>query len=155
MPESGDSVQAMKAGLMEVADMFVVNKADRDGAHALMAELRFAVHLHYASGTTAKDMDWEIPVLAAQAADDVGIAEIWRGPAPPRAARAGGRAREAPPGPAASGAQALLAEELAAEVMARVQADPELSRVTEEVAGGSLDVYSGVAEILAHTLRRP
>ena len=39
--------------------------------------------------------------------------------------------------------------------MARVQADPELSRVTEEVAAGSLDVYSGVAEILAHTLRRP
>ena len=35
------SVQAMKAGLMEVADIFVVNKADRDGAHALMAELRF------------------------------------------------------------------------------------------------------------------
>src|SRR6266436_640047 len=34
VPESGDSVQAMKAGLMEVADIFVVNKADRDGAHA-------------------------------------------------------------------------------------------------------------------------
>ena len=77
VPESGDSVQAMKAGLMEVADLFVVNKADRDGAHALVAELRFAVHLHYASSTTAKDIDWEIPVLAAQAARDVGIAECW------------------------------------------------------------------------------
>ena len=50
VPESGDSIQAMKAGLMEVADIFVVNKADRDGAHALMAELRFSVHLHYTSG---------------------------------------------------------------------------------------------------------
>ena len=49
VPESGDSIQAMKAGLMEVADVFVVNKADRDGAHALMAELRFSVHLHYTS----------------------------------------------------------------------------------------------------------
>jgi LAO/AO transport system kinase len=73
VPESGDSIQAMKAGLMEVADIFVVNKADRDGAHALMAELRFSVHLHYTSGGGTKDVDWEVPVLAAQAANDVGI----------------------------------------------------------------------------------
>src|SRR5262249_48647922 len=43
VPESGDGIQVMKAGLLEVADVFVVNKADRDGAHALMAELRFSV----------------------------------------------------------------------------------------------------------------
>ena len=76
VPESGDSVQAMKAGLMEVADIFVVNKADRDGAHALMAELRFSVHLHYSSSVSPKDIDWEIPVLAAQATNDVGLAEL-------------------------------------------------------------------------------
>src|SRR5262249_60134338 len=46
VPGSGDSIQAMKAGLMEVADIFVVNKADRDGAHARMAELRLTLHLH-------------------------------------------------------------------------------------------------------------
>jgi LAO/AO transport system kinase len=156
VPESGDSVQAMKAGLMEVADLFVVNKADRDGAHALMAELRFAVHLHYASSTTAKDIDWEIPVLAAQAVRDVGIAEVLaqirrhRGLLEQTGAlekRRRSRRR--------AELQAALVEDLAAEVMARVQAEPELSRVTEEVAGGSLDVYSGVAEILAHILRRP
>ncbi len=67
VPESGDSVQAMKAGLMEVADIFVVNKADRDGAHALMAELRFSMHLHYSSSASPKDIDWETPVLATQA----------------------------------------------------------------------------------------
>src|SRR5438034_1500798 len=76
VPESGDSVQAMKAGLMEVADIFVVNKADRDGAHALMAELRFSAHLHYSSSVSAKDIEWEIPVLAAQATNDVGVAEL-------------------------------------------------------------------------------
>src|SRR6059036_240044 len=76
VPESGDSVQAMKAGLMEVADIFVVNKADREGAHALMAELRFSVHLHYSSSASPKDIDWEIPVLAAQATNDVGLAEL-------------------------------------------------------------------------------
>ena len=65
VPESGDSIQAMKAGLMEVADIFVVNKADRDGAHALMADIRFSVHLQYTSGAGPKDVDWETPVLAA------------------------------------------------------------------------------------------
>src|SRR5262245_38661084 len=64
VPESGDSIQAMKAGLMEVADVFVVNKADRDGAHALMAELKFSVHLHYTSSAQPRDVDWEVPVLA-------------------------------------------------------------------------------------------
>jgi LAO/AO transport system kinase len=156
VPESGDSVQTMKAGLMEVADLFVVNKADRDGAHALMAELRFAVHLHYTSTTTAKDIDWEIPVLAAQAARDVGISEVLaqirrhRGlleqtGALEKRRRARRRAE----------LHAALVEDIAAEVMARVQAHPELSRVTEEVAAGGLDVYSGVAEILAHILHRP
>src|SRR5713101_1503752 len=76
VPESGDAVQVMKAGLMEVADLFVVNKADRDGAYALMAELRFSVHLHYTGGGAPKDVDWEVPVLAAKAANDVGIDEL-------------------------------------------------------------------------------
>ncbi len=76
VPESGDAIQTMKAGLMEAADVFVVNKADRAGAPALMAELKFAAHLHYASSTSPKDVDWEIPVLSAQAQTDVGIAEL-------------------------------------------------------------------------------
>lgn len=45
VPESGDSVQAMKAGLMEIADLFVVNKADRPGADRLMRDLTQALHL--------------------------------------------------------------------------------------------------------------
>jgi LAO/AO transport system kinase len=45
VPESGDGVQAMKAGLMEIADIFVVNKADRPGADRLLKELRMAIHL--------------------------------------------------------------------------------------------------------------
>jgi LAO/AO transport system kinase len=76
VPESGDAIQTMKAGLMEAADVFAVNKADRAGAPALMAELKFAAHLHYASSTSPKDIDWEIPVLAAQAQSDVGITEL-------------------------------------------------------------------------------
>src|SRR3989338_9727042 len=73
VPESGDAIQTMKAGLMEAADVFLVNKADRAGAPALMAELKFAAHLHHTSATSPKDIDWEIPVLSAEAQNDVGI----------------------------------------------------------------------------------
>src|SRR5688572_4462464 len=76
VPESGDAIQTMKAGLMEAADVFVVNKADRAGAPALMAELKFAAHLHYASGTSRKDIDWEIPVLSMEAQNNLGVAEL-------------------------------------------------------------------------------
>src|SRR5918993_45373 len=54
VPESGDAIQTMKAGLMEAADVFVVNKADRPGAPALVAELRFNVHLHLSSPAAAR-----------------------------------------------------------------------------------------------------
>src|SRR5438034_465138 len=74
VPESGDAIQTMKAGLMEVADVFVVNKADRAGAPALMAELKFAAHLHASSTASRRDVEWEIPVLSAEAQHDVGVA---------------------------------------------------------------------------------
>src|SRR5579863_2866299 len=66
VPEGGDGVQVMKAGLNEIADLFVVNKADRDGADRIKAELELSVHLRPANG-------WRPPVLLTQAAADLGI----------------------------------------------------------------------------------
>lgn len=66
VPEGGDSIQIMKAGLNEIADIFVVNKADRDGADRVKAELELNVHLRPADG-------WRAPVLLTQAANDRGI----------------------------------------------------------------------------------
>jgi GTPase len=66
VPEGGDGVQVMKAGLNEIADLFVVNKADRDGADRIKAELELSVHLRPAGG-------WRPPVLMTQASADVGI----------------------------------------------------------------------------------
>ena len=156
VPESGDSIQAMKAGLMEVADIFVVNKADREGAHALMAELRFSVHLHYTSGGGPRDADWEVPVLAAQAAYDVGIdvllAEVKRHRSVLEQAGALDKRRQAR---RRAELEALLVEELTAQITARVQRDPALARTLELVTAGTLDPYSAVAQIVAETLRRP
>ncbi len=68
-PESGDGVQAMKAGLLEIADVFVVNKADRPGADALVRELELAVHLDMRPG-------WKAPVFAASARTGVGVNQV-------------------------------------------------------------------------------
>jgi LAO/AO transport system kinase len=156
VPESGDSIQAMKAGLMEVADVFVVNKADRDGAHALMAELRFSVHLHYTSGGAPKDVDWEVPVLAAQAANDVGIDELMGQVKRHRAVlEQAGALETRRQARRRAELEALLVEEFTAQVTERVQTDAALGATIEAVTAGRLDPYSAVARILAQTLRRP
>lgn len=156
VPESGDSVQAMKAGLMEVADIFVVNKADRDGAHSLMAELRFSVHLHSSSSVSAKDIDWEIPVLAAQATNDIGVTELLAEIRRHRsvldqtgALEKRRRARRR------ADLRTLLVEEFAGRVMTSVEADAELAVTMDAVAEGKLDAYTGVERMLARLLRRP
>src|SRR5690348_18352934 len=56
----------MKAGLIAIADLFIVNKADRDGADRIKAELELSVHLRPQTG-------WRPPVLMTQAAADIGI----------------------------------------------------------------------------------
>jgi LAO/AO transport system kinase len=156
VPESGDSVQAMKAGLMEVADIFVVNKADRDGAHALMAELRFSVHLHYSSSVSPKDIDWEIPVLAAQATNDVGLAELLAEVKRHRSAlEQTGALEKRRRARRRADLRTLLIEEFAGRVMPSVEADPELVATMDAVAEGKLDAYTGVERILARLLRQP
>ena len=156
VPESGDSIQAMKAGLMEVADIFVVNKADRDGAHALMAELRFSVHLHYSSNVPAKDIDWEIPVLAAQATNDVGVAELLAEvKRHRRVLEEAGTLEKRRQVRRRVELRTLMVEEFAGRVMAAVERDPELVAVIDAVAGGALDAYSGVERILGRLLRQP
>jgi len=99
VPESGDGIQAMKAGLMEIADIFVVNKADRPGADRLVRELSLALQLR--SGEALRDVPahhgvdlkrlgagngeaaageerggWEIPVLRTTANSEEGVEEL-------------------------------------------------------------------------------
>jgi LAO/AO transport system kinase len=96
VPESGDAIQAMKAGLMEIADIFVVNKADRPGADRLVKEIRQALHLR--AGSALKDVpahhgvdlgavmkkertmspepeeaEWTVPVLSTVAQNGTGV----------------------------------------------------------------------------------
>ena len=70
VPESGDSIQAMKAGLMEIGEIFVVNKADRDGADMTVEEIKSMLVLKDQS------LGWMPPVLRSVATTGEGIADI-------------------------------------------------------------------------------
>jgi LAO/AO transport system kinase len=69
-PGLGDAVQMAKAGILEVADTFVVNKGDREGAGEVVRELRQMLHLGVAR-------DWEPPVLVTTATERGGVEELW------------------------------------------------------------------------------
>ena len=69
VPEAGDEVQTLKAGIMEIADIFVVNKADRDKAETLYRNLKTLVH-------ERADQNAEISVIKTVATSDAGIPEL-------------------------------------------------------------------------------
>lgn len=69
VPESGDSVQTMKAGLIEIADIFCINKADRPGADQLGSDLEQAIMLQ----SQSRSADWTPPVIKTQALTDGNI----------------------------------------------------------------------------------
>jgi LAO/AO transport system kinase len=148
VPESGDAIQTMKAGLMEAADVFAVNKADRTGAPALMAELKFAAHLHYASSTTRKDVDWEIPVLSLEAQSDVGVAELLAEIRRHRAAlEASGALAARRRARLRDELEHLLVEEFR-QRMARGLGAGELKAMFDAVASGAMDPYSAAAAMM-------
>jgi LAO/AO transport system kinase len=76
-PGAGDGVQAMKAGLLEVADVLVVNKNDLPGAERLQGDLEEAVHLRaFGRGTGASQLAWIPPVIGCSAANGAGISDL-------------------------------------------------------------------------------
>ncbi len=70
VPEAGDTIQTLKAGLMEIGDVFVVNKADRDGADRMAVEVRAMLQM------TAGRGGWEVPVIMTSAREGKGVTEF-------------------------------------------------------------------------------
>ncbi len=151
VPEAGDSVQVMKAGLMEIADIFVVNKADRDGAQRMMTDLTLMLELKYSNqpADQAEGPPWQIPVLATQAIHSIGLAELaqaieshhqfltHKGELERRRTV---RRREE-----------LLARveyEVRRRLSNQLELDPALARLFEEVGSGRLDPHSASEKIL-------
>src|SRR4029079_2151913 len=70
VPESGDTVQAMKAGLMEIGDLFGMHKGEREGAERAAFAIRSAMELRTASS------EWSAPVLLTVASRGEGISDL-------------------------------------------------------------------------------
>ncbi len=71
-PGMGDGIQAAKAGILEVADVFVVNKADRDGADTVVRDLRYMLSL----GDRRTDDGWRVPIVKTVAARGEGVEDV-------------------------------------------------------------------------------
>jgi LAO/AO transport system kinase len=74
VPESGDAVQAMKSGLMEIADFFVVNKSDREGSEQAVAALKAILSFRI----THAEEEWIPPVIKTTASKNIGIEDMLR-----------------------------------------------------------------------------
>jgi LAO/AO transport system kinase len=147
VPGTGDEVQALKAGIMEIADIFVVNKADRPGADHVMADVEGLLALQsFAPGT------WRPPVLRTEAVSGSGVAELLdalRGFREQSAAILEARRR--------SRSAFRVREALAAVLMERLESSlgaGELDAMVEQVASRRLDPYHA-AERLGSRLFPP
>jgi LAO/AO transport system kinase len=72
VPGAGDDIQTLKAGIMEIADIFVVNKADRDGADKLVHTIAASQSLQ-----SSAPHEWKPPILTTVATTNTGVAELW------------------------------------------------------------------------------
>jgi len=158
-PESGDEVQAMKAGLAEVADIFVVNKADRPEARALVRRLRDAVGLGRGRSAGGRGADalaeeaggpgWKPPVLTAVATAGGGIIALADAIEDHRRGLAESGALEAR---RIARAEARIRAEVRAALEAhlgRVAGGGSFAEAVRMVAGGRETVYAAAQRLLA------
>lgn len=154
VPEAGDAVQVMKAGLLEIADVFVVNKADRDGAERMRLELLQMLHLR-------PPQPWTVPVVLTCATSGEGIDDLMDALAHHRAATREAGAHATRDAHRRTDELAdLVTEELRRRLDAALAAGDDLGRVQSAVADGTLDPYTGALRlldgdaVLAHLRRR-
>jgi LAO/AO transport system kinase len=144
VPGTGDDVQAIKAGIMEIADIFVVNKADREGADRTAQAIAANLSLHsFAPG------EWKPPIVKTEATRAVGIDELWRQIARFREHSAGRRAERQ-----RERQRLRLRELLSRRLVQRVESAlpaGEIDRFAERVAARELDPYAAVEEMIQKT----
>ncbi len=76
VPESGDGIQAMKAGLMEIADFFVMNKADRPGADQAVLSIKMILGFKASEPTDHASAPWHADVVKTVASENIGVGEV-------------------------------------------------------------------------------
>lgn len=145
VPGLGDEMQALKAGILEIADIFAVNKADRDGADQVVAELEMLLSLKAANG-------WRPPIRRTVALTGEGVAELVEGLLQHRKyLAASGEEEVRRRRRAAAELRALLLEKTLA-LLDGLDGQQQWQKALDGVAGGELDPYTAVTRLL-ETLR--
>ncbi len=143
VPGMGDDIQAIKAGLMEIGDIFVINKADREGVYATERELQALLSL-------AERQDaWMPPIIKTVATAGKGIEELAQAIESFRTSQLNGKLNsERRRAIARWRIVELLREQLVARILESQDASDRLDSLAEEVATRQRDPYSAVEEIL-------
>jgi LAO/AO transport system kinase len=147
VPGSGDEVQALKAGIMEIADIFVVNKADREGADRAVASIEANLSLQtFAAG------EWRPPIVKTEATTGKGVPELLAAIERFRAHTAGtqGSRRRAR---AEFRMRELLAHRFILHVEQDVLAAGEFDTILDRIAARDLDPYTAVEQILTRATK--
>jgi LAO/AO transport system kinase len=140
-PRWGDGVQANKAGLLEIADVLVVNKADRDGAAETVRDLQVMLEL-------AGERNWRPPIVQTVATDGRGVEELWRAILDHRAhLEADGRLERRRGARLRDELRAIVHERLRAGAEERCRGD-RFDRLVEQVAARELDPYAAADRLL-------
>ncbi|MEX1219967.1 MAG: methylmalonyl Co-A mutase-associated GTPase MeaB [Solirubrobacterales bacterium] len=143
MPGSGDSIQALKAGVMEIPDVIVVNKADHPMTDTMIREVRGALSLAHEPG------DWRVPILRTEAARGEGIEELAARIAEHRAfIEQAGTLAERRARNLRSEVLGIATARLRRRLEAVIHNDPAVSDLLERVVNRELDPSSAAAQLL-------
>jgi LAO/AO transport system kinase len=147
MPGSGDSIQALKAGIMEIPDVIAVNKKDRAGAATMEGEVRSILALD-------TDREWETPIVQTDAITGEGVEELWDAVGAHRShLEKSGLLAKRRASNLAGEVYALASGRAKAHLERAVAGDEDLRRLLELVERRELDPVSAVREIMQKVFR--
>jgi LAO/AO transport system kinase len=142
MPGSGDSVQALKAGIMEIPDVIAINKMDHPAAKTMLNEVRSILGLD-------KERDWRPPIVLTDATRGENVPELWEKLVEHRTyLESSGRLEERRRRNLAGEVFSVASARAKQHIERAVADDPELRRVLDAVQRRELDPLSAVREIL-------
>ena len=145
VPGAGDTIQTMKAGIMEIADVFVVNKADQQGADQLMVDLEVMLEM------SPKRSWWQVPILATQAHKGIGIQELYQQIESHRQALVqSGQLSQRRKMQRKDELMEIVQRRIQTRLLGLIEEDEEFSAMMERVERGEIDPYSAAQEILTN-----
>ena len=147
MPGSGDSIQALKAGIMEIPDVIAINKMDHPAAKTMLNEVRSVLSLD-------KESAWKPPIILTEAARGENVPELWAKIEEHRAFLGQeGRLEEQRRRNLAGEVFAVASARAKSHLEEAVAEDPELRRLLDEVQERQLDPLSAVREIMSKVFK--